>query len=44
MGKLCKNDGFQVFELAAQTWASGTYVVRLLLGGREVNLGKIVKK
>ncbi len=38
------NAGFQVFELAAQNWASGTYVAQLQLAGREVNLGKIVKK
>lgn len=38
------NGGFQVFELAAQSWASGTYIVQVQLGGQEVNLGKIVKK
>ncbi len=37
------NEGFQVFEMAAQTWAAGTYVLHLKLAGGEVNLGKVVK-
>ena len=38
------NQGFQVFEMEAQTWASGTYVVHLKLADREVHLGKVVKQ
>ena len=37
------NEGFQVFEMAAQTWAAGAYVLNLKLAGGEVNLGKVVK-
>lgn len=42
--KVTLNEGFQVFDMAAQTWALGTYVVHLKLAGGEVNLGKVVKQ
>jgi len=36
--------GFQVFEMPANNWPSGFYVLRLRLSEQEINLGKIIKR
>jgi hypothetical protein len=36
-------EGFQVFQLPADYWASGSYFLQLQLPGQSVQLGKVVK-